>query len=197
MKRRIAKMAACGIVLSTVNLSAQNITLGAKAGYSLANLTDVEDVTQKGAFAGGGFVSLGLGNIFLAAEALYAQRKVESGGVVALTQDFVEIPAMLGTRLAGGIFQPKLYVGATAAFESKCSVDNVTAALGVSDCASLDTKSAIWSATFGGGLDLNLGVIVLTTDVRYNLGLTKISGTSDAKWNTWMLLGGVAFRLGV
>jgi hypothetical protein len=116
---------------------------------------------------------------------------------VALTQDFVEIPAMLGTRLAGGLVQPKLYLGATAAFESKCSVESVTMIPGVGDCASLDTESAIWSATFGGGLDLALGFIMLTTDVRYNLGLTAIGGGTDSKWNTWMLLAGLGFRLGV
>ncbi len=196
MRYKLAVLTASSIATASVAVSAQNITLGVKAGYSLADLSDVQDITQQGAFAGGGFVSIGLGNMFLAVEALYAQRKVESSGVATFTQDFVEIPATLGKRLAGGLVQPKIYLGAAAAFESKCSVDAIAMPLGVGDCAALDTKSAVWSAVFGGGLDLSLGLIVITTDVRYNLGLTTINDSTDAKWNTWMLLAGLGFRLG-
>ena len=196
MKHTLAVLTSLGLATGSLGASAQNITLGAKAGYSLADLSDVQDLTQQGAFAGGGFLSVGLGKMFLAVEGLYAQRKVESSGVVAFTQDVVEIPATLGTRLAGGFVQPKLYLGAAAAFESKCSVDAIAAPFGVGDCTTLDTKSAVWSAVFGGGLDISLGLIVITTDVRYNLGLTTINDSTDAKWNTWMVLAGLGFRLG-
>ena len=189
-------LAALGLATVATGVSAQNVTLGAKAGYSLGDLADVQDITQQGAFAGGGFVSIGFGNMFLAVEGLYAQRKVESSGVASFTQDVVEIPATIGKRLAGGLVQPKLYLGAAAAFESKCSVDAITMPLGVGNCATLDTKSAVWSAVFGGGLDISLGLIVITTDIRYNLGLTTINDSTDAKWNTWMLLAGLGFRLG-
>ena len=49
---------------------------------------------------------------------------------------------------------------------------------------------------FGGGVDVAVGPVILSGDIRYNLGLSAISDDEDTKWNSWMVLVGIGFGLG-
>lgn len=209
MKRTLCGVAVA-LCLSLAGISearAQGVTLGAQGGYNYAQLsdvpTDIQEVSDKGSFVLGAFVNIQLHpTLFLGVEGLYAEQKTEltdqDSEIADFKQGYIELPAYLGARLLSGMFQPVVYAGASAAFESKCEV---TMSGTTVDCGDLDisTKSAIWSAVFGGGLDVALGSIVLTSDIRYNLGLSKVldEAGEDTKWNSWMFLVGVGFKLGV
>jgi hypothetical protein len=198
-------VALCLALAGISEAQAQGITLGAQGGYNYAQLsdipTDIEEVGDKGSFTFGAFVDIQFHPmLFVGVEGLYSERKTElteAGETADFKQAHFEIPAYLGARLMRGMFQPVVYAGASAAFESTCEVtqDGESA-----DCSDLEieTKSALWSAVFGGGLDVALGSIVLNGDIRYNLGLSKVVDEEgeDTKWNSWMFLVGVGFKLG-
>ncbi len=209
MKRAMLGMClAIGLALAgTSEVQAQGITLGAQGGYNYAQLsdvpTDIEEVGDKGSFVLGAFANIQFHPmLFVGVEGLYVERKTEltEGGEAAdFKQAHFEIPAYLGARLLSGMFQPVVYAGASAAFESTCEVSAEGASADCSDPdVDISTKSALWSAVFGGGLDVALGSIILTGDIRYNLGLSKVVDEEgvDTKWNSWMFLVGVGFKLG-
>jgi len=202
MKRALLGVAVVfGLVLAgTSDAQAQGITLGAQGGYNYAQLADVPtdfgEINDKGSFVVGAFVDIPLGMVFLGIEGNYLENKFEaSDGSGTFKQNYLQIPAYLGVRLLKGMLQPVLYAGAAANFETTCNVSESGTSV---DCTDLDisTKSSIWNAVFGGGLDVALGAIRLNGDIRYNLGLTKVAEDEDAKWNNWMFLVGVGFGIG-
>lgn len=182
---------------------AQGLTLGAQAGYNYAQLsdvpTDIDDVGDKGSFVVGAFLDIQFHEtLFLGLEANYVEYKneltiaTETGDI---KQGYIQAPVYLGARLMTGILQPVVYGGATANFETTCDLTQGAESI---DCATqgIDTKSVTWNAMFGGGLNIALPMIVLSADLRYNLGLSKVAEDDDTKWNSWMALVGVGIRLG-
>ena len=199
MKRALLGVAVMfGLVLSGASdAQAQGLHLGLQGGYNYAQLSDVpsdiSEIGDKGSFVIGAFVDIQVHKLlFIGVEGNDVEYKSEAD-LEVFKQGQVQIPAYLGVRLASGLLQPNLYAGAAASFEASCSVESVS-------CEDLDisTKSAIWSAVFGGGLDVALGFIRLNGDVRYNLGLTKVIDEEgvDTKWNSWMFLVGAGIGLG-
>jgi hypothetical protein len=206
MKRALLGMvvALCLGLFGTSDAQAQGITLGAQGGYNYAQLsdipTDVDEVGDKGSFVIGAFVDIQFHPLlFIGVEGNYLENKsdiTDADGTFNFKQAYFQIPAYLGARLLSGMFQPVLYAGASISIETTCDLTLGTITGSCSD-AELDTKSSIWSAVFGGGLDVALGSIVLNGDVRYNLGLSKVAPDEDTKWNTWMAVVGIGFKLGV
>lgn len=198
-------VALCLGLLGISDAQAQGITLGAQGGYNYAQLSDVptgfDQIGDKGSFVAGAFLDFQFNELlFIGVEANYLENKSDvarADTTAAFKLGYFQIPAYLGVRLLSGMLQPVLYAGASASFESSCKASLLNATF---DCGDLDisTKSAVWSAVFGGGLDVALGPVRLNGDVRYNLGLTKIvdEEDDDTKWNTWMFLVGVGFGLG-
>ncbi|KPK57516.1 MAG: hypothetical protein AMS21_11365 [Gemmatimonas sp. SG8_38_2] len=181
----------------TSDAQAQGIHLGIQGGYNYAQLADVPtdfgEIADKGSFVIGAFVDIQFHKLlFIGVEGNYVEYKSEADSEV-FKQGQIQIPAYLGVRLLSGMFQPNLYAGAAASFEASCDVASVSC-----EDADISTNSAIWSAVFGGGLDVALGFIRLNGDVRYNLGLSKILDEEgvDLKWNSWMVLVGAGIGLG-
>lgn len=183
---------------------AQGITLGAQGGYNYAQLSDVptgiDEVGDKGGFVVGAFLDIQFHEmLFLGIEGNYVEFKneaTEAGGTGVIKQAVIQAPAVLGVRLLKGIVQPVVYAGGAANFETTCEID--PEGFEATDCSAegIDTKSVTWTAVFGGGVNIALPMIVLSADLRYNLGLTEAADNADSKWNSWMALVGVGIRLG-
>ncbi|NIN71527.1 MAG: outer membrane beta-barrel protein [Gemmatimonadetes bacterium] len=183
---------------------AQGLTLGAQGGYNYAQLSDVptglDEVGDKGSFVVGAFLDVQFHEtLFLGLEANYVEYKNEwtlltETGVIK--QAYIQAPIYLGARLMTGMLQPVVYGGATANFETTCKIDPDN--LSAEDCSTegIDTESVTWNAVFGGGINIALPMIVLSADLRYNLGLSKAAEGEDSKWNSWMGLVGIGIRLG-
>jgi hypothetical protein len=198
----------CGLGLAGVSdAQAQGITIGVQGGYNYSQLsdvpTDLDEVKDKGSFVAGAFVDIQFHKLlFIGVEGNYAENKTEitgDGETGDFKQAYIDVPAYLGARLLSGMFQPVLYAGAMASFESTCKVSIAGTSLDCSDpLVDVSTKSAIWSAVFGGGLDVALGKFRINGDIRYNLGLSKVVDEEgdDTKWNTWMALVGIGYQLG-
>ena len=207
MKRALLGVAvamALGLA-GTSDAQAQGITLGVQGGYNYSQFsdipTDVDEVGNKGGLVAGAFLDIQFHKmLFLGVEGMYAEYKsdiTDTDGTIAFKQAYIEVPAYLGVRLLTGMLQPVLYAGASVAFETTCDLSFESLS---ESCTDLDipTKSSIWSAVFGGGLDVALGAIRLNGDIRYNLGLTEVLDEEGetTKWNSWMALVGIGFGLG-
>jgi hypothetical protein len=203
-----ATAVAVGLCLAGISdAQAQGITLGVQGGYNYAQLsdapTDIGEIGDKGGLVLGAFVDIGFSGMwFVSVEGNYAEMKSEatSGGTTEeFKQNFIQIPVYLGVKLLSGMIQPVFYAGGTASFETTCEITPEGGSAEACDAVGneINTKSAIWGAVFGGGLNVALGPVIINGDVRYNLGLTKIADNQDTKWNNWMFLVGVGFGLGM
>jgi hypothetical protein len=189
----------------TSDAAAQGITLGVQGGYNYAQLsdvpTDIEEVGDKGSFVVGAFVDIQFHSLlFIGVEGMYAESKVDitdTGETGSFKQAYIDVPVYLGARLLHGMFQPVLYAGGMASFEASCDITIMSVSASCSD-VDISTKSAVWSAVFGGGLDVALGPVRLNGDIRYNLGLSNVldEDGEDIKWNSWMGLIGIGFGIG-
>jgi hypothetical protein len=194
------------LVGTSVDVEAQNITLGAKAGVNFANVADVDDieVTSESDFVGGAYLRVGGERWLLQPELLFSKRSVGlsgSGETGALQQDFLEIPVLIGIRLGTGTIEPTLYAGASASFESNCSlsIDGFEGECGPDEVNDLETNSTLWAGIAGLSLDLDVGPVILGLDGRYNYGLTDIDaegGDGSGKWRYFSLLVQAGFALG-
>ena len=208
MKRAMFAVAATlGLGFATIgDVQAQGLTLGAQGGYNYAQLSqlpvDIDEVGDKGGLAIGAFLDIQFHRtLFLSVEGNYVEYKndltvgLDSG---VITHRYFQVPAFLGARLLTGLVQPVLYAGASASFETKCQIDPETGA--TQDCSDpgvdITTKNVTWNAVFGGGVNIALAMVVLNADLRYNLGLTEAAEDDPTKWNSWMALVGIGFRLG-
>jgi hypothetical protein len=91
---------------------------------------------------------------------------------------------------------PHIYAGPAIAFKAGCSVKFTGGSVTIGGtCADNDVhlKSTDFNLTFGGGVDVGRALI----DVRYDLGLSKISDETtdnDVKTRTLYLLTGWTLR---
>ena len=193
----------CGLVLGAEGLQAQNMTFGAKLGYTSSSLTEAEGFSSDGGLVLGGYLGLGLGEtFFLAAEGLYDQRKASSADSEqndSFEQVFLSVPLLIGARFGTGLLQPRIYGGVSVSFALDCKETTGGMTVGDPQCSErLDIRGQTWSGAVGAGLDVSLLVLVVNADVRYNIGLTEISADPDieSKWNGWMFTLGAGIRLG-
>ena len=196
-------MLLCGLAVGVQGLQAQDMTFGAKLGYTSSSLTEAEGFSSDGGLVLGGYLSLGLGKtFFLAAEGLYDQRKASSSNSEqndSFEQVFLSVPLLIGARFGTGLLQPRIYGGVSVSFALDCKETTGGMTVGDPQCSELlDIRGQTWSGAIGAGLDVALLVLVVNADVRYNIGLTGISNDPalESKWNGWMFTLGAGIRLG-
>ena len=196
--RALMFVSVLGLALGSASLEAQSLSLGLKGGVALSNVTDLDSTSSGTGFAGGAYLGIGLTSITIQPEVLYVQRKFSAPGTGTeedeFTSNYIDIPLVIGFRLGTPMVAPMIYVAPTASFETTCSIEGTASG----DCSDLNisTTSTLWSIGVGGSLDLAVGPILLTGDVRYDIGLTKIEEGSDSKWNNWLFMVGAGFRIG-
>lgn len=169
------------------------VTVGARLGWNLSTLDNVDDVDVNRESATAGGVYLNVGDVVsFQPELLLSKREVsliEVGGVstdvsVPLRQNFIEVPLLVVFRPADLPLQPSLYGGGSVSFETDCE----TSYGDVPDCEGLfgaQTDDRLWAGVVGVAVHLNLGPVILGFDARYNHGLTELAPATDAKWTYW------------
>ena len=189
-------------------------TLGFRAGVSLGTLAGdgVEDPDSRTGLSIGGYYSLGLSpNLGLQIGGAYVQKgasqtvDVEGEPVdVTFALDYFEVPILLrlGVPTAGSL-SPHFFAGPAISFEGTCEaegeVGGFSATIGCDDLGVLDTKAIDFGAVAGAGLGIATpGVLTITLDVLYNLGLQSVIDVevdTDAKNRAWSFLAGAAFPI--
>lgn len=157
--------------------------------------------------AGGVFLEIGLpGPISIQPEVLYVQKGAkisfaegEITGTLKANIDYIEIPLLLKFNLvSGGLTIPSFYAGPYFGFNTKAEF--VISAAGYTETQDIkdDIKNTEFGVTFGLGLTQKLGVMKLTFDARYDLGISNIieetvEGPSSIKTRTWLFMAGISF----
>jgi len=161
------------------------------------------DVKNRVGLAAGGFVTLGVSpNFAIEPEVLFAMKgakETQSGITGSVRISYIEIPVLAKIRIpakSGGLVSPHFYAGPYLGIKSGCSVkftDGTTTVSGSCKSQDVNLKGSDFGATFGVGVDVNRAII----DVRYDLGLSKISDettNNDVKNRALFLLAGWTFR---
>jgi hypothetical protein len=116
---------------------------------------------------------------------------------------YIQVPVLLQYHLSSGPgVSPRIVVGPAIAFESGCKISGSDGSVDVSlDCEEADiaTKSKDFSAVFGAGVDIPTNGILITGDVRYDLGLSNIDDSGadgSVKNRSWGIFLGAAVPIG-
>lgn len=189
------------------------INTGIKGGITLANIKSVPETFEgyewetKMGLAGGVFLEIGLpGPLSIQPEVLYVQKGAkisfaegEITGTLKANIDYIEIPLLLKFNLvSGGLTIPSVYAGPYVGFNTKAefviSADGYTEKEDIKD----SIKNTEFGVTFGLGLTQKLGVIKVTLDARYDLGISNIieetvGEPSSIKTRTWLFMAGISF----
>ncbi|NPV83156.1 MAG: PorT family protein [Candidatus Aminicenantes bacterium] len=190
------------------------IKSGIKGGITLANIKSVPETFEgynwetKTGLAGGVFLEIGLpGPISIQPEVLYVQKGAkitvtegEVTGTFSANIDYIEIPLLLKFNLvSGGLTIPSVYAGPYFGFNTKAEfVTKVEGYPEIKEDIKDDIKNTEFGVTFGLGLTQKLGVIKVTLDARYDLGISNIIEEtvvepSSIKTRTWLFMAGISF----
>ena len=167
-----------------------------------ADTKDVDVKTRVG-LGGGGFVTIQANrNFAIEPEALFVMKgakETQSGITGSVKVSYLEVPLLAKVRMpskSGGLVSPHFYAGPYFAVKAGCTVkltDGTTTVSGSCKSQDVNLKGSDFGATFGVGVDVNRAII----DVRYDLGLSKISDettNNDVKTRTLYFLAGWTFR---
>lgn len=193
------------VSIAPASLAAQDVMLGVKGGINIADVDvegdeEFESDTRTG-IVGGVFAQLGLGDVFaIRPEGLYSQKgfsQTEGTEELTLKADYIEVPVLLAARLTQGSVRPVLFAGPVIGFEASCKIESSAVEESV-DCADaeVETESTDFGATFGAGVELDAGGVVVLFDGRYTLGLSDVDATDsdEAKNRAWSFMAGIGFH---
>jgi len=190
------------------------VKFGVKGGLVLANIKSVPETFQgyswetKRGLVGGVSLELGLlGGFSLQPEVLYVQKGTqfdfEMEGITGKFEtrvDTIEIPLLLKFNLiSGGPTIPSFYAGPFVGFISKA--ENLIKIEGYPterEDIKDNLTSTEYGLTFGAGLVQSLGLVKITLDARYDLGLSNVikeveNGPESVKTRAWLFMVGVCF----
>lgn len=190
--------------------SAQQNMLGVKGGFVSANVD--EDGADSRTTAGfGGFAQLMLApNLSLQPEALYLGKGFSGsdGGVESTFKlTYLQVPLLLQYHFpVEGNVSPRLFAGPAVAFKLSCDVEGNDGSTSLEfPCEDfqdfgldLNPRSTDFGLSFGGGIDITSGGVVVTLDGRYDLGLSDVlefEGVSGLKNRAWEFFAGVGLPL--
>ena len=193
-----------GLLLCLIGLlvaspvSAQEISGGGKVGFIVSNLSSAEDFdpTTKSGFAAGGFVSIGINDLFsIQPEVLFVQKGAkltedgEDGDEATLKLNYVEVPILaVFTIQTSGNVTPFVYAGPSFGMNTLAQAEFGGEEQDVSD----EVKGSDVSIVFGGGGKVG----GFTVEARYAAGVSAISeGEADENIRTraFMVLAGFSF----
>lgn len=147
----------------------QGLDLGVKAGVNFANVSDVNDLSNKTGFQAGIFAGINFSDkLGIQADLLYSQQGAEfDAGKFDLS--YVNVPVVLKYYLVQGL---NLQAGPQFGFivDDKISLDVF------GDIA--EAEKADVSGVVGAGYDFPFGIRL---DARYNFGLTDVTKEEDFK----------------
>lgn len=210
-RRTLAAAAALSCILAGP-AEAQQTMIGVKGGVVVADVdvTDIPDLgnpdTRKDLVAGI-FLQVPLaGAVSIQPEILFVRKGFEDSSSPGseLRLDYVQVPLLLQFHVVpAGPVSPRVYFGPSLSFEAACTIagSDIEGTQTEADCADqgVDTENADFGLAFGGGLDVSLGGLVLTGDVRYDLGVTDLNASQDegsAKNRAWEFMAGIGFPFG-
>jgi hypothetical protein len=212
---RCAAICALLTVIFTGAAAAQ-ISLGAKAGMSVANVTgdDMENTSWRNGFGGGVFLTWAVyDKLSIQPEVLFVQK----GAKVTFDEDeeeftgkfrveYFEVPVLLRLDVPFWSERASIHLigGPSLAFKSKCEIAAEESGVEVKfDCDDEEfdspLKSTDWSVIGGAGLGVRMRNATLFLEGRYGAGLATIDDSTpadDVKHQTFLIMAGVSIPIG-
>lgn len=207
MRRSRTVLLATAALLAVVPnaAQAQGARIGGIVGATFSKLSGIDNLDQRNGTMGGVSLVLPLAGPFsLQPEALVVSKGAQgqlssSAGGVKLT--YAEVPVLLRLQLSpSSLLAPHVYAGPYFGYQVDCSVEGSD--VDCDDLPGVSTKSVDVGGIAGGGLDLDLGGLVLTGGLRYEFGVSKVidfdtsNVRESAKNGTFAIYAGLSFRLG-
>ena len=181
------------LLLGVLPHAARAQDLGLKGGMSYGNVSNSGllpgELDHRTGFAGGLWLGKRRGPLTLGAEALYAERGVQSSTAGDSRElNYVDVPVYLRVALPIPGPLPFVYAGPQVSFELSCQ-----AAPG--DCPDTDRPKTSYAAVLGAGVRLGARG-GLSVEGRYLYGLTDlklstVTSASSYKTRSFLLLVGV------
>lgn len=214
VKRTMTIMYIMAIVLLFVILmlntaSAQTtVAIGGKVGYSGSQFSgdDVGSLDIRNTVAGGLFVNIApISFLSFQPELLFRQKgAVNNRSALNIREEYklnyFEVPLLLKLRIPiAKVFYPNIFGGPYYAFNTSASYRAVQTDSGVAMDRDVNVKRSDYGGIVGAGLDVELKFLMLSLDVRYGMGGTKIDDSDDAldlKNRDLTVMAGVGFLFG-
>ncbi len=207
-RARVALLCGIAATLLPLPVEAQGGRLGVIGGVNFATLRGLDDVDldKRTGSMGGISLVLPLGSTFaLQTEALVvtggAQPSSGTGDGISLT--YAQVPVLLRLSLgAGGSVAPHVYAGPYFGLRIRCQIDTGSGDSDCDDVGGVNTETVDVGGIVGGGLDFDLGGLVLTGGARYGFGVSKVaefdtgSVRESAKNGSFSIYAGLAIRFG-
>ena len=184
---------------------AQSRHIGVIGGATFSTLNGLNSVDQRTGTIGGLSLVLPLGgSVSLQPEALFVTKGAKgpvsssSNGVML---KYAEVPVLLRfSSTKASVIVPHVYVGPYFGLQIDCTVQGSSGSC--NDLPGISTKSVDVGGIAGGGIDLNVGGLVLTAGARYDFGVSKVvefktsSVREAAKNGAFALYAGVSVGFG-
>jgi hypothetical protein len=200
---RTSILALAAVLLAVSQASAQNSSMGIKAGITLAS-ADVKDLDgtfdteNRTGWGVGAFLTLGRGLISIQPEINFVELGFEAAGLPGAPEvklRYVAPTVLLKLGLPLAVVRPSVFAGAGIGIELSCSIDDT-------DCeqapVAFETGTSDATGIFGADLDIILGASILRADVRYAIGFSDIHEASDVwteiKNRAWQVSVGIGTR---
>jgi hypothetical protein len=203
--RRTAAVGAlvASLVCVSSSIASAQVQVGGLLGATFSELRGADDLDNRSSLLGGLSLVLPLGDLLrFQPELLFVTKGAEgSDNVPGVKLSYVEVPLLLRLNLTRGVgIVPHVYAGPYFGLQIDCEVDGTSG-----DCDNVpgvSTKSVDIGGAVGGGLDFDVGPVVLTGGLRYSFGVSKVAdfdfGTAreEAKNGVFAIYAGLGFRLG-
>lgn len=176
---------------------------GAIVGATFTTLRGIDGLDSRTGLIGGLSLVMPIaGAVGLQPELLFVSKGAEgSNGDNGLKLDYVELPVLLRLSLAEGTpVNPHIYAGPYFGYNISCKVEGTSA--DCDDVPGVSTKTVDMGGTVGGGIDFNVGSLILTGGLRYSFGISKVAdfdtGLVDesAKNGVFAIYTGLKFSMG-
>ena len=156
---------------------AQSGHIGVIGGATFSTLNGLKSVDQRTGAMGGLSLVLPLGgSVSLQPEALFVTKGAKgtvSSSSTGVSIKYAEVPVLLRfSSSKASIIVPHVYVGPYFGLQIDCTVQGSSGSC--DDLPGVSTKSVDLGGIAGGGIDLNVGGLVLTAGARYDFGVSKV-----------------------
>lgn len=217
MKKIFVLILAAMLIVSSSNIQAQtHISVGARAGLNIANLTfdpDLASTVTKSSRTGfkfGGALQVEFAPMFaLQVEPMFATGGSEisgPGGKITFKASFIEVPILLKVNVpVAGSVTPYAFLGPNIAFiMSSKELAEITGFPSNEADIKDQTSSINFSLDFGAGAGFKVAPLTtILLDVRYSLGLANMlndqgkqsTGYNSIKSTGFQIVAGVMFGL--
>ncbi len=207
-RARVALVCGFAAILMPSVAAAQGGRIGIIGGVNFATLRGLDDVDleKRTGSMGGLSLVLPLGSAF----ALQTEALVVTGGALprsgtgdGINLTYAQVPVMLRLSLgSGSAIAPHVYAGPYLGLRIRCKIDTGPGESDCDDVGGVNTETLDLGGIVGGGLDFDLGGLVLTGGARYGFGVSKVaefdSGSvrESAKNGSFSIYAGLAIRIG-